>query len=293
MLVSKSHSLLFLLQLRKSTCPEHSSVHSRPHYRLCVCHTHGCMFVGSELNGEEQSWRKQAATTIARVSVLCSEMESSVYFTLGWMGLRSSPSPFLLHSYLISPALSFFFTSPFFFLSPGSQCGIGTSFVLSSPTLSPVWDFFPATFCFVQKAIVWLQLNAAVLYKWEGRRRAWTSCSMESSVITLIIVSQPLSLSCPQSLFCFFFLRPQQPILYYGFYFLLWFIHHEPIYFWSMSTFKLKFFEIFINFVVSDSLGISTSTVNFLKVIQEGAWVHNFTYSIICHQMYYLFFLVN
>ena len=42
----------------------------------------------------------------------------------------------------------------------------------------------------------------------------------------------------------------------------------EPIYFWSMSTFKLKFFEIFIKFVVSDSLGISTSTVNFLKVIQ-------------------------
>ena len=28
--------------------------------------------------------------------MLCSEMESSVYFTLGWMGFRSSPSPFLL-----------------------------------------------------------------------------------------------------------------------------------------------------------------------------------------------------
>ena len=118
MLVSKSHSLLFLLQLSKSTCPKHSSVHSRPHYRLCVCHTHGCMFVGSELNGEEQAWREQATTTIARVSVLCSEMESSVYFTLGWMGLRSSPSPFLL---LLSNLPSPFFLFHFSFLFPLSR----------------------------------------------------------------------------------------------------------------------------------------------------------------------------
>ena len=70
------------------------------------------MFVGSELNGEEQAWREQATTTIARVSVLCSEMESSVYFTLGWMGLRSSPSPFLLLlSNLPSPFFLFHFSS--------------------------------------------------------------------------------------------------------------------------------------------------------------------------------------
>lgn len=61
----------------------------------------------------------------------------------------------------------------------------------------------------------------------------------------------------------FFFKGPNSPFCIMGFIFCSGLFIMNPSIFGACQHFKLKFFEIFINFIVSDSLGISTSTVNF------------------------------
>ena len=177
-----------------------------------------------------------------------------------------SPHP-LSSSCLISPPLSVFFTSPFSF--PLSRVIVWHWHKLCAflSNFKSRLGFLPRLhFALFRKPLSgfsWMQL---FYINGKAGGEAWTGCSIESSVITLIIVPQLLSLSYPEPR-AFFFLGTSSPLCIMGFVFCSGLFITEPIYFWSMSTFTLKFFDIFIKFVVRDSLGISTSAVNFLKVI--------------------------